>query len=203
MPSLTVMTNFKKAVQMEQLASDAGWGAGAAASYALIPSFIAKVFSTNMDGWKGWITAVLSTWGTGAAFDIPQMRSGAWTLGSMHLMYAYDIPSKFGLNMWIFNDGSIGSSLPASAPGKTWGANLPADSNRNSYQGDDGLQPGAQVVMMPDGSQHISYPEDDPNYLQEPREEYAQTGAGMNDFFMTGQTPPMMKQLDPYDLHAM
>lgn len=203
MPSLNVMTNFKKSMQMEQLASDAGWGALAAVPYAGVPSLIAKVLDTRMDGWKGWITAVLSTWTIGAIFDIPQFRSGAWTLGSMHLFYAYDVMGKVGLEMWRFDDGTIGAAggatgLPTGTKPKTFGANMP--DNYGGYGvGDDGLQPGAQLVAMPDGSQYISYPENDPNYLQEPQEEYAQQPQGMNDYFMPGQTPQAMNALTAYD----
>jgi hypothetical protein len=189
------MTNFKKAVQVEQLASDAGYGAAAAVPYALVPSLIAKLFKTRMDGWKGWITAVLSTWAVGAAFDIPQFRSAAWSLGSLHLMYAYDLPGKLGLEMWRFDDGTIGG-----VQGSSGGAGLPAG---NSYQNglrDDGMQPGAQLVSMPDGSQYIAYPETEPMALQEPQEEYAQPG--MNDYFRTGQQQPVMAALNPFDEYA-
>lgn len=195
MPSLNVMTNFKKSMQMEQLANDAGWGTLAAVPYAGVPSLIAKAFDTRMDGWKGWTTAVLSTWSIGAIFDIPQFRSGAWTLGSMHLMYAYDVMGKVGLEMWRLDDGTIGASNSSGAGRLPSGGAYPF---QQEGLRDDGLQPGAQLVAMPDGSQYISYPESDPNYLQEPTEEYAQP-QGMNDYFMPGQTPQAMNALTAYD----
>jgi hypothetical protein len=197
MPSLAVMTNFKKSVQMEQLASDAGYGALAAVPYAAIPSLVAKVLDTRMDGWKGWITAVLSTWSIGAIFDIQQFRSGAWTLGSMHLMYAYDVMGKVGLEMWRFDDGTIGASRNSATGLPTGGSAYPF---QQEGLRDDGLQPGAQLVSMPDGSQYIAYPETEPMALQEPREEYAQPG--MNDYFRTGQPQPVMAALNPFDEYA-
>lgn len=196
MPSFALSTNFKKSIQMQQVASDIGWGASAALPYAIVPSLAAKLTNSRFDGWKGWITAVLSTWAFGAAFDIPQWRSGAWSLGAMHLMYAYDVLGKVNLEMWRFDDGSIGASggsRPASRPFAAAPQDFPAGMS------DNGLQPGATLMEMPDGSKMVVYPDSDPGQLQEPQQTYA---PGMSDYFPRGGEEPVMRALNPFDTAA-
>jgi hypothetical protein len=202
MPSLQLMNNFKKSIQVKELATDILWGASAAIPYSVVPSGLAKMTNSKFDGWKGWITAVLSTWALGAAFDIPQWRSGAWTLGTQHLMYAFDVLGKVNLEMWRFDDGTIGggsSSKPGQVPTRPFAA-LPQGA-ANGGMGDDGLQPGAVVMTMPDGSSSVIYPDSDPNMLQEPRQTFA-PGNGMSDYFNYGEPAPQMASLDALDYFA-
>lgn len=206
MPSLAVMNNFKKSVELPQLASDIAWGASAALPYSFVPSILAKVTNSKFDGWKGWFTAVFSTWALGAAFDIPQWRSGAWTLGTQHLIYAYDVLGKVNLPMWRFDDGSIGGARVREDAGKPntlptsrreFSALPQGADNRGYGVGDDSIQPGAILSTMPDGSQLVVYPDSDPEGMQEPM----QTN-GMNDYFETGQPAPQMRSLEAVDLYA-
>lgn len=196
MPSLALTTNFKKSIQGQQLAADIGWGASGAIPYALVPSLLAKLTNSRFDGWKGFITAVLSTWGLGAAFDIPQWRSGAWTLGTMHLMYAYDVLGKVNLEMWRFDDGSIGAS-GGSRPSARPFAAAPQDFPQG--MSDNGLQPGATLMQMPDGSNMVVYPDSDPAQLKEPETTYS---PGMSDYFYAGQDVPALVSLNPFDTAA-
>jgi hypothetical protein len=197
MASLTVKANFLKSIQPKQLMEDVLWGAGAAIPYSLVPSLLAKATDSKFDGWKGFFTAVISTWGVGAMFDIPQFRSGAWTLGMQHLIYAYDLLGKANIEIWRFDDGTLGNGRSASAPG----SGLPSGTRPRQGVNDNAamMQPGAALMTFPDGSQIVGYPDSDPTALQEPVETYAGNGNGMSDFYMQGQAPGQMRNVYEYD----
>ena len=78
---LSIKANFKKATKKDEVKSDA-WSLLAAPLW-ILPSSLLK-----LSGWSGLGVSFLSTWLTGAIFDIQGLRRGAFALAATHVVYA-------------------------------------------------------------------------------------------------------------------
>ena len=143
--SLSVRQNFKHSVSKNELTDDA------TALLAVIPWILPATFF-GLNGWMGLLVSFASTWGLGAAFNIPGLRRGAWALAAVQIVYAnfsQQISDVVGKPVWRFDSNGGVVSLPT----------VDVNSQTPGVQGlASAMQAGASLQRMPDGTYGVAYP---------------------------------------------
>lgn len=138
--SLKVGANFKHSLTKPELTDDVT--AALSAVTWVLPATLLK-----LNGWLGFAVSFVTTWGIGAAFNIPGMRRGAFAIGATQLMYTHGskfIEDTFSTPVWRFDDQG---GLSGGVHGVRGLGSLAA-----------AIQSGAQMAVLPDGTQAVAYP---------------------------------------------
>lgn len=126
------LQNIKSSARPSAVVNDLH-GLLAAPIYLLVPT----LFKVN--GWAGLLLATLSTWLVGAAFNSQQIKSAAFAMGGLHVLYnkASNVIEDTVGPVWKLEEASV----------STGGV-----SDNASY-----LQPGSQIVTTPSGQMITAY----------------------------------------------
>lgn len=134
---LNVGKNIKTSAKKTELIQDL-WGVLAVATY-LLPASLLK-----LNGYTGLLVSWLTTWLTGAIFNVPALRRASFAMAGVHLAYA-KLTSNFndmGITLWRMGDDV--PAIPETTTSGMYGMGR-LSNNVNPYP----TQQGSTVFELP------------------------------------------------------